>query len=375
LATGAPHARDELAGDLDAGWQAVAAATVDDKVQAKNWDDWIEFCSDARRDPYLLDSDKPIQQQLLIAFAARVRRGYYGRGRQVQAQTPETALRHVAQTIVLAGYDNPRRSFGSKDLDLPFSKLLCSYKTQDPVPKPQLALPVGAIQCAVDFYENKKTPLAQAIADLLAIAFFFLLLRPGEYTMPTTKTKTRTVQFRRKDVRFFKNGNILPHSSSLETLRGADAVRLFLDNQKNGQRGATMHHTALLVPFCPVQVLANRVNHLFQIAPANPELPISFVGLGSHVTSNNITLAVRESVVLSGLLNLGYSPARVSAHSLRASGAMALRLNDVGEDLIKKLGRWSSSTWLTYIHAQISSLTAGLSERMVVHHVFYNVGS
>ena len=54
---------------------------------------------------------------------------------------------------------------------------------------------------------------------------------------------------------------------------------------------------------------------------------------------------------------------------------MALRLDNVGEDLIKKLGRWSSSTWLTYIHAQISSLTAGLSERMVVHHVFYNVGS
>jgi hypothetical protein len=54
---------------------------------------------------------------------------------------------------------------------------------------------------------------------------------------------------------------------------------------------------------------------------------------------------------------------------------MALRLNDVGEDLIKKLGRWSSSTWLTYIHAQISSLTAGLSERMVIHHVFYNVGT
>ncbi len=136
-----------------------------------------------------------------------------------------------------------------------------------------------------------------------------------------------------------------------------------------------MHHTALLGPFCPVKALANRVHHLFQIAPTHPELPISFVCLGSHVTSYNITLAVRESVVLSGLLNSGYSPARVSAHSLRASGVMALRLNGVGEDLIKKLGRWSSSTWLTYIHAQISTLTAGLSERMVVHHVFYNVGS
>ena len=54
---------------------------------------------------------------------------------------------------------------------------------------------------------------------------------------------------------------------------------------------------------------------------------------------------------------------------------MALGLDDVGEDLIKKLGQWSGLTWLTYIHAQISSLTAGLSERMAIHHVFYNVGS
>jgi hypothetical protein len=252
----------------------------------------------------------------------------------------------VAQIIVLAGYPDPRRSYGNKELDLPFSKLWRSYKIQDPAPKPQLALPVRAIQIAVQFYKDKQTPLARAISDLLTLAFFFLL-RPGEYTMPTSRTRTRTVQFRRQDVRFFKNGSILPHSSSLDTLRDADAVRLYLDNQKNGQRGATMHHTALPSLFCPVKALANRVHHLFLIAPAQPALPISFVSLGSHVTSSHITLAVRESVVLSGLLNSGYSPSRVSAHSLRASGAMALRLNNVGEDLIKKMGRWSSSTWLT----------------------------
>jgi integrase len=347
---------------------------VDDKLQAKNWDYWLEFCSDARRDPYLLDCDRPIQQQLLIGFAARVRRGYYGRGRTVQAQTPETAVRHVAQAIVLAGYPDPRRSSGSKDLDLPFAKLFQTYKTEDPAPKPQLALPVRAIQCIVTFYRNKGTPLACAIADLLTIAFFFLL-RPGEYTMPSARTKTCTVQFRRQDVRFFRNGQVLPHSAPLETLRQADAVRLFIDNQKNGQRGSTMHHTSLPGAFCPVKALANRVYHLHRLAPANAELPLSFVSPSAHISSSAITLAVRESVVLSGLLNSGYSPSRVSAHSLRASGAMALRLNNVGEDLIKKLGRWSSSTWLTYIHSQISSLTAGLSERMTIHHVFYNVGT
>jgi hypothetical protein len=135
----------------------------------------------------------------------------------------------------------------------------------------------------IDFYQDKKTPIAQAIADLLTIAFFFLL-RPGKYTMSTSRSRKRTVQFRCQDVRSFKNGNILPHSSTLETLCLADAARLYLDNQKNDQHGATMHHTACPSNFCPVKVLA-------KLAPANPDLPISLVGLGSHVTSSHITLA------------------------------------------------------------------------------------
>jgi hypothetical protein len=275
---------------------------------------------------------------------------------------------------VLDGYPDPRRSYGSKDLDLPFSRLLKCYKSDDPAPKPQLALPVRAIQCAVAHYRDKGTPMAAAIADLLTIAFFFLL-RPGEYTMPSTRARTRTVQFRRQDVRFFHNGTVLPHATPLDQLLQADGVRLYIDNQKNGQRGSTMYHTARTGPFCPVKALANRIHFLFTIDPINASIPLSFVSPTTHVSSAQITLAVRESVILAGLLNSGYNPTRVSAHSLRASGAMALRLDNVGEDLIKKLGRCSSSTWLTYIHSQISSLTAGLSERMTIHHVFYNVGT
>jgi hypothetical protein len=193
--------------------------------------------------------------------------------------------------------------------------------------------------------------------------------------MTSSRSKSRTVQFRRQDIRFFKDGTVLPHDSPLAVLEQAEGVRLYLDNQKNGQRGSTMYHSALPQAFCPVKALANRTYYLHSIAPETDSLPISYVGNTHHVTTADITLAVRKSVVLGGLLNSGYSLSRVSAHSLRASGAMALRLNNVGEDLIKKLGRWSSSTWLTYIHSQISSLSAGLSEKMTIHHVFYNVGS
>jgi hypothetical protein len=163
---------------------------------------------------------------------------------------PKKPLRRKSQTLVLAGYPNPWRSYGSKHLNLPFSCIMKTYKNANPAPKPQLALPVRAIQCIVAHYCTNPSPQANTIADLLTIAFFFILC-PGK---------------------------------------------------------STMH------------------------------------------------------------------PSHVSAHSM-VSGAMSLQLKNVGKDLIKKLGRWSSDTWLTYIHSQISSLTAGLSECMMIHHVFYNIGS
>ncbi len=70
METCAPYARQDLARDIHAGWQAVAAVTVDGRAQARNWDNWIEFCSDARRDPYLLKCSKPDQQHCLLRFAA-----------------------------------------------------------------------------------------------------------------------------------------------------------------------------------------------------------------------------------------------------------------------------------------------------------------
>jgi hypothetical protein len=60
LETCAPYARDELARDLDTAWNTIASATVDDGLQAKSRDHWLEYCSDGRRDPYLQDSSATI---------------------------------------------------------------------------------------------------------------------------------------------------------------------------------------------------------------------------------------------------------------------------------------------------------------------------
>jgi hypothetical protein len=53
---------------------------------------------------------------------------------------------------------------------------------------------------------------------------------------------------------------------------------------------------------------------------------------------------------------------------------MALKLQGVDDATMMKIGRWTGLTFLTYIHAQIGALNAGLSQRRMAARVhFVNV--
>ena len=200
--------------DLNAVWAAIGLATVDDDSRKKGWIDWERYARAWNVDPWLRHHSDASKQTHLLAFAARVRTGIFGRSIQVGHQSVEKVLRYVAQTLVLAGYPDPRRTSGGSDLDLPFSRLLKSYKTDDPPPKPQLALPVATVARAASFHTTRHPALTRATADLVTIAFFYLL-RVGEYTMPKPHLRTRTVQFRVQDVTFrAQDDSIIPHSAS-----------------------------------------------------------------------------------------------------------------------------------------------------------------
>jgi hypothetical protein len=272
----------------------------------------------------------------------------------------------------LAGYDDPRRTYGAKELDLPFQHLLKSYKGQDPAPQPQLAIPVATVEHAAAYHQHPHPARTRATADLVATAFFFLL-RVGEYTMPRRGTRTRTVQFRVQDVTFRQpDGTVIPNTAPLPEMLSAASVTLWLDNQKNGQRGATIHHTACPSWFCPVKALARRVQAI--VSQGCPDTaPLSYVSPGVHVLAADITALVHEAARATNLVAQGYDLRRVSTHSLRASGAMALKLQGVDDSLIMKIGRWTGLTFLTYIHAQIGALNTGLAAKMATRIHFINV--
>jgi hypothetical protein len=130
-----------------------------------------------------------------------------------------------SQTLVLAGFPDPRRTSGAQELDLPFSRMIKTMQDSDPAPRPQLALPVSYITAtAAARFQNGATLKQQAVADLISVAFLFLL-QVGEYTMPTGNRWTRTVQFRCQDVRLWRFGQVLDHTAPLELLLQADGVR------------------------------------------------------------------------------------------------------------------------------------------------------
>lgn len=103
--------------------------------------------------------------------------------------------------------------------------------------------------------------------------------------------------------------------------------------------------------------------------------PLSYVSPGVHVLSRDITAVIRKSAKATGLEKQGYNIKRIGSHSLRASGAMALKLNGYKSTAIMKIIRWRSLTFLTYIHSQIAALNAGMSQRMSRSISFHNVGS
>ena len=80
-----------------------------------------------------------------------------------------------------------------------------------------------------------------------------------------------------------------------------------------------------------------------------------------RVLDRDVTIAVQWGATYSFWMAKGYTLDRVSSHSLRAGGAMAMKLSGATNSTIMRIGWWTSLTYLTYIHSQIGALSAGVT--------------
>jgi hypothetical protein len=235
----------------------------------------------------------------------------------------------------------------------------------DPVPQAKLAVPVSVPRWCVTEGLKSATPKARAVGDLTNAAFYYLL-RVGECTYLGTKQRRRTQQFGVRDVKFWKNGQVLPLNSGATALLAADAATLTLTNQKNGTKGAVIHNDAIHDAHCPIHSLARRVSDILAFTN-DIDTPLSAhydPGHTRQVLSSHINNTAVKSAARALKLHLcDFTAGLVSSHSLRASGAMAMKLNGKDRGTMCKQGRWSSDTFLMHVHEKIAAFLTGISQR------------
>ena len=243
--------------------------------------------------------------------------------------------------------------------------MLSCYSKLDSPPHRVKPIPVPILRHVMAQALNAGDAFPLACADMICLAFFFLL-RPGEYT----GTVTSSQPFQLRDVRFFLGHLALSSATApADHLLTATFVSLEFTTQKNGVRGEVIGLGRSGDPhFCPVLAAARRVLHLRQ-AQAPPTQPLaSFLDAATNamtrLTPADITAILRLSVTVLGA-QYGFLPTDVSARSLRAAGAMALLCADVDSDRIRLLGRWQSDQMFRYLHVQAEPLMRNFSTRML----------
>lgn len=262
------------------------------------------------------------------------------------------------------------------------SQQLNSYKNEDPAPRPALAVPISVPHHILkDCWKKTSSPLKRTVGDLCNIAFYFLL-RVGEYTSQGGTRRRRTERFRIKDVLLRrKDGSFIPNTAPLSELYKAKTATLCITNQKNGVKGQCISLDCTGSDTSPIRSLARRVYHIVSKAPLdlNPgciTISTYFDSTGpKQVRPRHINSTIKRAVVTMKMDKFGFTPNLVSSHSFRAGGAMALKLNGVDPIVIKKQGRWSSNTFMMYIHEQISALSEGLATKMSSYIPFANMGA
>ena len=263
-------------------------------------------------------------------------------------------------------------------------QLIEGFWCQDPPSTPQLAVPVSVPNLAFNAAMATTDAQQQAIGCLTLIAFYFLL-RVGEYTQPKFVYRnnkkcraTQTVQFTLKNVGFFKQGQVVPRSSSLETLLQCDAATLEITNQKNGRMGNTIHHETIDILKCPVKALAHRVYHIKINKGTDNTLLCAYLDINNEwqqIQSQDIVQAVQAATKTLKLKKQVIDPGLVRAHSLCTGGATSMKLHGSSDIEIKKFGRWSSLTFTQYIHTQIAHLSNGVSKQMSTELPFVNIAA
>ena len=343
---------------------AVTGKTHEDQARAwRRWNEWIESIG-IIDDIYLDSFTKHQRVKLIGAFAMAMREGRFSGQAydKLAAGTVQSTISYVAQTFRERGRPNP-----TKDEDGELGRLLSrqyrAFKNDDPPPVQQKAIPACVLR---ELAKMVMTDSQKAISQLATGAFFFAC-RSCEYLKVPQAEKRRTDILRLRNIRFFRNGRRMELNSPF--LEYADCVSITFDWQKKDERQDTvtqMHSKDLIL--CPVRQWAAIVRRILGYPGAALETPVSAIWRHDrieHITSAEMTQALRSAVISIGEEVLGINASDVGTHSIRSGAAMAMYLGECPVYTIMMIGRWSSDAFLRYIRKQVEQFSHNVSSRML----------
>ena len=315
---------------------------------------------------------------MFSTFAQAVREATFSPGYKTNLVqgTVETTISYVAQAFRSSDREDPRLDRDGKTCFL-LQEQWRGYKNTDGNTKKQKALPASVLR---KMNELSTTPWEVAVTHLLILGLFFAM-RSCEYLetrYPEESRRTRILRI--KNIKFKKDGKILPHSSSEEILKSAELIIITFEFQKNDWRNHTVHmFSSGDILLCPVIIGTKIVKRVIAIPGSNDDSKICMFltedGKITHINSAQVLPRLRATVQIMGKDKLGFSEDDVGLHSLRAGGAMAMFLSGVPTIIIMRIGRWSSEAFLEYIREQVESFTFGVSKKMIRFEHFHTLNA
>jgi hypothetical protein len=241
--------------------------------------------------------------------------------------------------------------------------MFSGWKKKDKPPNRVKPVPIQVIRNILFVASNSNNALVQRTADMIVLAFYFLL-RPGEYTA----SPSDTIPFDFKSVQLFLGGQRLDITTSTDAqLQCATFVSLTFTLQKNGVQGEVVGLGLSGDPLlCPVKAMIRIITQLRR-SNASPNTLLASVKVNRRwhpVTPSMVTKSIKQAVRFLGP-TLGFLDTDVSARCLRAAGANALLAARVDPEVISLIGRWRSDEMLRYLSVQNSTIMKEFSKKML----------
>jgi hypothetical protein len=213
----------------------------------------------------------------------------------------------------------------------------------------------------------------QTFHELVLLAFFFAM-RSCEYLV--VKGDRRTQPLRKRNISFYKDQRLVPHSSP--DITEADWVTVHFEFQKKDDRDQQLSQNKTDHPLhCPVRAAAAIIRRLESLGASDDTLICTYLdNITGHRSELTAEVALRFLRTFIGSIDCsgyGLTPDSIGLHSIRSSAAMAMYRNDCSTSTIMLIGRWSSDAFLRYIRPQVLQFAGNTSSRMLQNPSFFHV--